>query len=67
MLYPLVTAANWRDFESALRAFQAGHAGSIPVARSSSLAFFDLLFTCLLFQRSHWPARPPIPVFSLFN
>ena len=31
--------------QGVLPAFQAGHAGSIPVARSSSIAFFDSLFT----------------------
>jgi hypothetical protein len=30
--------------QSVLPAFQAGHAGSIPVARSSSLVFCDFLF-----------------------
>jgi hypothetical protein len=30
--------------QDALPAFQAGHAGSIPVARSSSLSFFDFVF-----------------------
>jgi hypothetical protein len=30
--------------QDVLPAFQAGHAGSIPVARSSLLTFFDLAF-----------------------
>jgi hypothetical protein len=30
--------------QDALPAFQAGHAGSIPVARSSLMAYFDFVF-----------------------
>ncbi len=35
MLYSLPTATDWMIGQSASVAFQAGHAGSIPVARST--------------------------------
>ena len=50
--------------ESALPAFQAGHAGSIPVARSSSSAIFDFKFTYVLLQAICRSSRLPIPSLS---
>ncbi len=48
MPYRLVRALSWSDAPELLLAFQAGHAGSIPVARS---AFFQLIFDFPAFIR----------------
>ena len=48
MSYPLVTAANWSAGDSVSPAFQAGHAGSIPVARSHRFLAFQRHFLIIL-------------------
>ena len=50
--------------QSVLPAFQAGHAGSIPVARSSSSTISDLALPYARFQAVHRAASLPIRYFS---
>jgi hypothetical protein len=67
LLYVLVIAATGAVGQDAVPAFQAGHAGSIPVARSSSLAFFDSLFPYVRGSGLLLGRKPAHTMFLQFN
>jgi hypothetical protein len=48
-------------------AFQAGHAGSIPVARSNLMAFFDFVFPMSAIQGFYRAASLPHAMFLQLN
>jgi hypothetical protein len=53
--------------QDALPAFQAGHAGSIPVARSSLLTFIDLVFPLISIQAFLSGGEPIHAIFLQLN
>jgi hypothetical protein len=66
-LFLLVMAAKPEGDQSVSPAFQAGHAGSIPVARSSSSRILDLVFAEVLFRGRLPDRKAALAMFRQLN